>query len=178
MTEVPCRLEDLPNMHPRLLWETISLAAAAALGEGSDDPDRPFTMHVGNVPGFGSDELVFRIDRGRFSGDSVLRFRRTFEPSRQVEMAAIAIAGLAFGRVGPYEICDVALRGSAADYLVGESRYRLEIAGRSRRTDLETAWQQKWNRLSQLPDRPSFVFVAEFETRTARLGFAWNPLSL
>ncbi len=31
MREVPCRLQDLPNLHPRLLWETIGLAAAAVL---------------------------------------------------------------------------------------------------------------------------------------------------
>jgi len=49
---------------------------------------------------------------------------------------------------------------------------RLEIAGRSRRADLESAWQQKWSRLSQVHDQPCYVFVAEFETLTGRLGFA------
>ncbi len=72
MTEVPCRLEDLPNMHPRLLWETISLAAAAVLGEVSGQAICPFVLHSENIPGFGSGELVLAIDAGRFDGDSIV----------------------------------------------------------------------------------------------------------
>jgi hypothetical protein len=172
MREVPCRLQDLPIMHPRLLWETISLAGAAVLAGASRRPPYAFVLQVEDIPGFGSGDLVLTIDPGPFSEDSILRLRRTFELARQVELAAIAVAGLALSLTGGHEICDVALRGSAADYLVGDDRYRLEIAGRSRRADLESAWQQKWDRLSQMIQQPGFVLVAEFETLTGRLGFA------
>ncbi len=172
MREVPCRLQDLPNLHPRLLWETIGLAAAAVLAGVGGQPPCPFVLHAENIPGFGGGELMLAIDPGPFGDDSILRLRRTFDLARQVELAAIAVAGLALAYTGGYEICDVALRGSAADYLVGDHRSRLEIAGRSRRADLESAWQQKWSRLSQVHDQPCYVFVAEFETLTGRLGFA------
>ncbi len=172
MREVPCRLQDLPNLHPRLLWETIGLAAAAVLAGVGGQPPCPIVLHAENIPGFGGGELMLAIDPGPFGDDSILRLRRTFDLARQVELAAIAVAGLALAYTGGYEICDVALRGSAADYLVGDHRSRLEIAGRSRRADLESAWQQKWSRLSQVHDQPCYVFVAEFETLTGRLGFA------
>jgi hypothetical protein len=166
MKEVHCRLLDLPILHPRLLWETIILAGASVL-EGVDRraPYR-FLILAEDIPGFGSEELILTIDPSGYDEESIVRLRRTFE------LAAIAVAALALALSGGHEIVDVALRGSAADYLVGNPPSRLEIAGRSRRTDLESAWQQKWNRLSLPSDQPGFVFVVEFETLTGRLGFA------
>jgi hypothetical protein len=153
MKEVHCRLQDLPNLHPRLLWETIILAGASVM-EGVDRrAPYSFLIRAEDVPDFGSEGLILTIDPRGYDKESVVRFRRTFE-----------LAG--------HEIVDVALRGSAADYLVGDPPSRLEIAGRSRRTDLESAWQQKWNRLSLPSDQPGFVFVVEFETLTGRLGYA------
>jgi hypothetical protein len=61
---------------------------------------------------------------------------RTFDPSRLIEMAAIVVAGLAAFHVAHLEIRDVALRGSRADYIVGEQGYLLEVGGRSRKQDL------------------------------------------
>ena len=172
MKEVHCRLLDLPILHPRLLWETIILAGASVL-EGVDRR-APYTFLIlaEDIPGFGSEELILTIDPSGYDEESIVRLRRTFELARQVELAAIAVAALALALSGGHEIIDVALRGSAADYLVGDPPSRLEIAGRSRRTDLESAWQQKWNRLSLPSDQPGFVFVVEFETLTGRLGFA------
>lgn len=166
MKELHCRLLDLPILHPRLLWETIILAGASVL-EGVDRraPYR-FLILAEDIPGFGSEELILTIDPSGYDEESIVRLRRTFE------LAAIAVAALALALSGGHEIVDVALRGSAADYLVGDPPSRLEIAGRSRRTDLESAWQQKWNRLSLPSDQPGFVFVVEFETLTGRLGFA------
>jgi len=166
MKEVHCRLLDLPILHPRLLWETIILAGASVL-EGVDRR-APYTFLIlaEDIPGFGSEELILTIDPSGYDEESIVRLRRTFE------LAAIAVAALALALSGGHEIVDVALRGSAADYLVGNPPSRLEIAGRSRRTDLESAWQQKWNRLSLPSDQPGFVFVVEFETLTGRLGFA------
>jgi hypothetical protein len=79
---------------------------------------------------------------------------------------------LALHFAGSYEIRDVAIRGSAADYLVGEQRYRLEIGGRTRRADFGATWQQKWQRLTDQRSSEFFVCVVEFETQTGRLEFS------
>ncbi len=112
MREVPCGLQDLPNLHPRLLWETIGLAAAAVLAGVAGQPPYPFVVHAENLPGFGGGDLMLAIDPGPVGDDSILRLRRTFDLPRQVELAAIAVAGLALAYTGGYEICDVALRGA------------------------------------------------------------------
>jgi hypothetical protein len=89
-----------------------------------------------------------------------------------VELAAIAIAGLALFAAGGHQIRDIALRGSSADYLVDAESYLLEVAGRSRRSDLDAAWQTRWRRLSDRLGSGFFVCVAEFESPSARLAFA------
>lgn len=99
------------------------------------------------------------------------RLQRTYESSRLVELAAIAIAGLGLYHGGGHEIIDIALRGSAADYLVGESNHLLEVTGRSRRSDFRVAWQQRWQRLTDRIGRGFYVCVAEFETPTGQLAF-------
>ena len=87
MREAACRLQDLPNLHPRLLWETIGLAAASVLaGVGGRQP-YPFALHVENIPGFDSGELILTIDPGPIVEESILRLRRTFDLARQVELA-------------------------------------------------------------------------------------------
>ena len=170
--DVPVRLLDLSAMHPELLWETIITATAAVLGEPGREPPYPFVLAVEDVFGFGSDECRLLVDPEGVSANRVAQVRRTYEPSRLVELAAIAIAGLGLHHAGGHEILDVAFRGSAADYLVDQARHHLEIAGRSRRSDRETAWRQKWQRLKDLWGTGFYLCVAEFEGNTGRLAFA------
>ena len=125
-----------------------------------------------NVLGFGSDECCLLIEPSDVPAGHVSQVKRTYERPRLVELAAIAIAGLALHHAGGHEIIDVALRGSAADYHVDQARHHLEIAGRSRRRDLETAWRQKWQRLGQHWQNGFYLCLAEFETYTGRLAFA------
>jgi hypothetical protein len=56
--------------------------------------------------------------------------------------------------------------------LVDEAHHRLEIAGRSCQRDLETAWRQKWQRLTERCPNGVYLCVAEFEGATGRLAFA------
>ena len=112
------------------------------------------------------------IDPAGVSAQQIARVCRTYKPSRRVELAAIAVAGLALHHAGGHEIVDLAVRGSRADYLVDQSRHNLEIAGRSRRRDLEAAWQERWERLTERWGSGFYLCVAEFDTCTARLGFA------
>jgi hypothetical protein len=90
---------------------------------------------------------------------------------RQVELASVAIAGLALHYAGNHEIRDIAFRGTAADYLVGEEGYLLEVAHIWRRTDFAAAWGQKWDRLSEQFGSGFFLCVVEFETPAGRLWF-------
>jgi hypothetical protein len=170
--DVPARLIDLPAMHPELLWETIITATAAVLGELRAHPPYPFSLAVENVFGFGSDECRLLIDPEGVSSARMVKVRRTYEPARLVELAAIAITGLALHHTGGHEILDIAIRGSGADYLVGQAHHHLEIAGRSRRSDFETAWRQKWQRLADRWTNGFYLCVAEFEGATGRLAFA------
>ncbi len=90
---------------------------------------------------------------------------------RQVELASTAIAGLALHHAGNHEIRDIAFRGSAADYLVGEEGYLLEVAVSWRRADFAAAWARKWDRLTEQVGTGFFVCVVEFETPSGRLWF-------
>jgi hypothetical protein len=171
--DIPVRLIDLPGMHPELLWETIITATAAVLGDAGTEPPHPFAVAVENVLGFGSDDCRLLIDPAGVSPSRVAQVRRTYEPARLVELAAIAIAGLILHSAGGHQIVDVAVRGSGADYLVDEARHRLEIAGRSRRNDLETAWRPRWQRLVDRWGQGFYLCVAEFQGSTGRLAFAF-----
>jgi hypothetical protein len=151
---VPLRLVDLSAMHPRLLWETIITAAVAVLGEKGSAAPYPFALTVENVPGFGSEELQLELDPEGVSTDWIERLRRTYEPSRQIELAAIAVCGLGLHHAGGNELLDIAVRGSGADYLVDEAKHRLEIAGRSRRSDCEAAAVDRAETGRLLPLRP------------------------
>src|SRR5579883_1509365 len=116
--------------------------------------------------------IALLLDPASVPEERLVRVRRTYEPSRLIELTAIAIAGIGLHLAGGHEILDVAVRGSAADYLVDEARHHLEIAGRSRRSDMETAWQQKWRRLEDAQEGGCYVCVAEFESPAGRLAFA------
>ena len=169
--DVSCRLLDLPTMHPRLLWDTIILAAAGVLEDRFHDLPRRLVLQVRDVPGFGSDRLSLDIDTSEIDGERIARLRRTYEPTRQVELAAIAIAGFGLHIAGNHEIRDVALRGSGADYLVGDENVRLEIVGRTRRADFGTACQHRRDRLIDHIGPGVLICVVEFEKPTARLEF-------
>jgi hypothetical protein len=169
--DVAVRLIDLPGMHPNLLWDTIIPATAAVLGDIGAQPPYLLPLAVENVPGFGSDNLRLLVDPTGVRPEVLPRPRRTYEPSRLIELAAIATAALGLYRAGGHQIMDIAVRGSAADYLVDETHHRLEIAGRSRRRDLDTAWQQKRQRLAGSAAGGFYVCVAEFESPAARLAF-------
>src|SRR5262249_34985739 len=130
-----------------------------------------FVLTVEGVPGFGTDTLELDIDATGVSPDMIERCRRTFEPSRLIELAAIAVTALGLHVAGSHELVDVARRGRAADYLVDAARLHLEIAGRSRRRDLDTAWEQKQPRLRRRSERGCYLCVSEFETFTGRLAF-------
>ncbi|HJT76901.1 MAG TPA: hypothetical protein VJ739_06825 [Gemmataceae bacterium] len=170
--DVALRLTDLLSMHPLLLWDDIILATVAILADRGTPAPFPLELEVQNLPDFGSARLRLLLDPAGVSSDQVARLRRTYEPSRLIELAAIAVAGLGLYHGGGHEIRDIAVRGSAADYLVGEERYHLEIAGRSRRSDLGTSWQQRWERLAGRLGSGYFVCVVEFETPAGRLAFA------
>lgn len=159
-------------MHPHLLWDTIVTAAAAVLSEHGATPPFALPLSIQNVPGFGAGEVQLLLDPVEVSSNRILRIRRTYEPSRLIELAAIAIAGIGLHYAGGHEILDLAVRGSAADYLIDQSRDHLEIAGRSRRSDFEVAWQQKWQRLNAVRQGGCYVCVVEFESPAGRLAFA------
>jgi hypothetical protein len=165
------RIADLAIMHPRLLWDDIGAAAAAVLAELTTPAPYLLVMVVRDVSNFADRTLRLTIDTDGVSAEQVARVRRTYEPSRLVELAAIAIAGLALYHAGRHEIRDVALRGSAADYLVDDANHLLEIAGRSRRSDWGVAWEQRWERLSRDSGIGFYVCVVEFESPAGQLAF-------
>jgi hypothetical protein len=169
---VKLRLSDLAHLHPSLLWAEIAAATAAVLdGRGFRTPYQ-FPVEVDNVPEFGTGRVNLEISRTGISADHVDRLRRTWDSPRLVELAAIAIAGLALFTAGGHQIRDVALRGTSADYLV--DGHLLEVAGRgrSRRIDFDAAWRVRWERLLERPGSGFYVCVCEFESPYARLGFA------
>jgi hypothetical protein len=169
--EIAVRLTDLTAMHPRLLWHDVAASLAAVSGDSGVPSPFAFELAIDNVPGFDGGILQMAIDSSDVSEDHLNQLRKTYERSRLVELAAIAVAGLGLYHAGGHEIRDVALRGSAADYLVDDANFLLEIAGRSRKSDFESAWEQKWNRLSESGSTGFFVCVCEFETPAGRLAF-------
>lgn len=155
-------------MHPRLLWDDIAAAAAVLVGASAD---RQLRLELRDIPAFGSEQTTLPIDIGGVPPQTVMRLRRTYDLPRLVELAAIAVAGLALYHGGGHEIVDVAVRGTACDYLVDTSRHPLEIAGRSRHSHFESAWQRKWQRLAERVLGSFYLSVAEFETLSARVTF-------
>ena len=162
-------MTDLGEMHPQLLWNDIAAATAAVLLESATTPVAQLSFEYQDVPGFGSGETSFAFDMSKVRAEDVERLRRTYERPRLVEFAAIAITGLALYYGGGHEIVDVSVRGTSADYLVDASNHLLEVGGRSRRSDFESAWKQKCDRLNQRRQRGYYVCVVDFETPSGRL---------
>ncbi len=102
--DVTIRLTDLPDMHPRLLWDTILTAAVAVLSEGGTSPPFAFPLSIRNVPGFGDGDIRLLLDPVDVPPDRVMRIHRTYEPLRLIELAAIAIAGVGLHYAGGHEI--------------------------------------------------------------------------
>ncbi len=169
--DVRLALTDLTEMHPQLLWSDLAAAATSILVKPRSSPLVELPFEFQSVPGFGSTEVVLGIDCSDVELRDVERLRRTYEQTRLVELAAIAVAGLALYHESGHEIVDVSLRGSSADYLVDESHRLLEVAGRSRRSDFESAWQQKRSRLEARGQQDFYICVVEFETPFGRLGY-------
>ena len=164
------RLTDLWRFHPRLEWDAIIVSAATVLL--ADESERTeIRFAIDSVPGFDDELIRLQLDFSGISADQIEKVRRTFEKPRLVEFAAIAIAGIGLYLAGGHEIWDVALRGSSADYLVDETETLLEVSGRSRKSDFQAAWDERWNRLKARSHQGFFVCVAEFESNTAKLAF-------
>jgi hypothetical protein len=119
--EIAIRLSDLPSMHPRLLWDEIMTAFVATSIDAGGGSPFSFFLETINLPNYGDRFLQLSIDLEGVADNYVVRVKRTYEPSRLVELAAIAIAGLALFQAGNHEIRDIALRGTGADYLVDET---------------------------------------------------------
>jgi hypothetical protein len=166
---VPIR--ELARWHPALFWEFLAPAVVATLAQGGRQPPYPFSLSVRGIPGHEADELELLLDPTAVSEDWVERIRNTMEPSRLVEAAAIAIACVGLHFAGGHRIEALAIRGTGADYVVGPERHHLEIAGRTRRKDLNTTLEQKRLRFQELGVAAYYIGVAEFETFTGLLAF-------
>lgn len=165
------RLLDLEWMHPQLWWDEIAIAAVAVLGRETQGHSVAVELETVDVPGFGTKHGILLIETTGFPQELLVRIEKTYEWPRLVELAAIAVTGLALYHSGGHEIVDVAVRGSGADYLTDDAQYPLEVAGRSRRSDFEIAWRQRSERLKRRLVGGGYVSVVEFQTPTARLGF-------
>jgi hypothetical protein len=167
--DIATSLLALSEMHPELEWQEMAAATVAVLEDrGLEAPFR-FHLELIDVPGFGSERLNLAINRTGIPAERVARIRRTYEVSRRIELAAIALAALGLYHGGGHEILDIAVRGSGADYLVDGAHHLLEIAGRSRRADVEVAWQQRLQRLTERSRGGFYLCVIELETPTGRL---------
>jgi hypothetical protein len=167
--KVEVQLKELEAMHPHLLWGDFIGAAVIMLRRQSKSPFQ-FDVAVADVPRFNDDLLQLFIRPPRLSTRLLKRLERTHEPTRLVEYAAIALAGLALYHAGRHIIHKVAVRGSGGDYVVDEILL-MEVAGRSRRADFQGAWDHRWQRLLSRGEVGFFVFIAEFETPAGRLAF-------
>jgi hypothetical protein len=173
--DISARLIDLREAHPQLFWDSIIAATAAVLDANTREEKTEFSILLENVPDFDDAEVHLLVDSKGTPVSEVARLERTYEASRLVELAAIAIAGLSLYHIGGHKICDLALRRTGADYLVDDCKYLLEVAGRTRRAEAAKAWQDRWTRLQRRAHCGFFLFVVEFESFTARFGFG-EPL--
>jgi hypothetical protein len=158
-------------MHPCLLWNDILAATVAVLDRQSSEGHCTISLQLQEIPGYGSGESKLEIIVAGLPDEWIIKVRHTYEGHRLVELAAIAMAGLALFCSGGHQIRDVSLRGSSADYLVDDELYLLEVAGRSRKGDFQTAWNERWHRLTEGSTAGFYVSVTEFETPVSRLRF-------
>lgn len=168
---IEVQLRDLHIFHPNLLWDEIAGAASAVIFADKNPHAVDFELNVENVPNFGTDRLQLKIERSQELIARAGRLRKTYDGPRLVELAGIAIAGVGLYYAGGHEIRDVAVHGSAADYLVDEECHVLEVAGRSRQKDSTSAWNARWKRLSDRSENGFYLCVVEFETFSGRLAF-------
>lgn len=169
--EITTPLTELSAIHPNLVWSQLIAACAAVLGPTRERTSHRLEVGLGGISSFDDDKIILQIQTTRIDPGEVLGVARTFEPSRLVEMAAIVVAALVLFHVAHLEIRDVALRGSRADYLVGERGYLLEVGGRSRQQDLAAAWRDKWAGLLEREVGGFFLSLTEFETPAGRFAF-------
>jgi hypothetical protein len=166
--QIRCHITDLFRRHPELRWNEAAIALAAVASRRNVFSEIVFSIEIAR----GASDLTsidLTVELTKVSSSAVAAAKRTYDTSRLVEMAAVAIAGLtAYYGLGS-ELVEVSRRGSGADYLVSDGRL-LEVAGRSRRRDLDSAWRSKIARLVSLGVGPFAVCVAEFEGLTARFG--------
>src|SRR5260370_29704068 len=101
------RLLDLAKMHPNLLWDTIAEATAGVFEEVGAESPYQLGLTVEDVPGYGSGRLSLLLDRTGISDDRIARLRRTYEPARLIELAAIAVAGVGLSLAGGHEIVNI-----------------------------------------------------------------------
>jgi hypothetical protein len=167
--DISTSLVALPEMHPELEWQEISAATVAVLEDAGLESPYQVAFELTDTPGFGSDGVRLLVDRVGIPVERVARIRRTYEAARRVELAAVALAGLALYHGGGHEILDVSLRGSGADYLVDAARTLLEVAGRSRSGDFESAWTNRLARLKERAVGAFYLCVVEFQTPAGRL---------
>src|SRR5690242_7920183 len=101
--EIATALADLADMHPELEWTDIAACTTAVLEDCG--LEAPFQVHLDlvEVPGHGSEPLDLLIDRSEIPAQLVTRVRRTYEPPRRIELAAIALAALALYHGGGHE---------------------------------------------------------------------------
>lgn len=167
--EIVAKINDLPLFHPELLWLPFQLALGTVMERSVGwETVIPIEVDV-SFASFESMELV--LDGEGLARMDLRKIQKSYEPHRLVEMAAIGLAALALYYACGYRINDIGPYGSGADYLV-EEEYSLEVAGRSRRVDFNSAWREKWNFLQNTLQSGFFLFVAEFETPAGKLAFA------
>jgi hypothetical protein len=164
-------LAELPELHPSLWWDSLIAAAVLALKPRSINNSAFVEFAIESAPNSFNTALRLEIDLGEVSRWDLARLSRTFDSARRIELAAIAIAGLAVYYLGRHRIGDAAIRGSGGDYHLDEGRYLLEVSGRSRRSGLAWAWNECQARLRKCADRPWCLVVIEFEWLTGRIGF-------
>jgi hypothetical protein len=168
--DVDVQLTDLQTMHPRLEWGEMLSAAAIVLGNQRSPPFL-FPVEIVDVPGCDLSELRLRIGMEGIDAKHLARLRRSYEPPRFVETAAVALAGLALYHAGEHELMSVVNEGAVGDFFVDERHDIIEIAGRSRRRDFEYAFKQRQRRLLDALGGGFFLFVAEFHPPRGLLSF-------
>src|SRR5260370_20042708 len=102
--DISTSLVGLAEMHPELEWQEITAATVAVLEDGGLEAPFQVPLDLIDVPGFGTERLNLLIERTGIPAERVTRLRRTYEPPRRIELAAIALTGLGLYHGGGHEI--------------------------------------------------------------------------